>query len=131
MPKFSNSSQDNDEISRDSPEWYQIHLATERLRVPEIYFQPSIIGCDQAGISETLDFILKKYDEETSTNLASNVFVTGTKIISLSITLDQILHIRKKSSLLFISSKNKHVDVQNLREGHKVLKLLKTPILGL
>ena len=90
MPKFSNSSQDNDEISRDSPEWYQIHLATERLRVPEIYFQPSIIGCDQAGISETLDFILKKYDEETSTNLASNVFVTGIKIISLAITLDWI-----------------------------------------
>ena len=97
MPKFSNSSQDNDEISRDSPEWYQIHLATERLRVPEIYFQPSIIGCDQAGISETLDFILKKYDEETSTNLASNVFVTGIKIISLSITLNQILYILKKA----------------------------------
>jgi len=75
-PNF-DSSEDKDEISRDSPEWYQIHLATERLRVPEIYFQPSIIGCDQAGISETLDFILKKYDEEISTNLASNVFVTG------------------------------------------------------
>ena len=45
--------------------------------MPEIYFQPSIIGCDQAGISETLDFILKKYDEDTSSRMAANVFVTG------------------------------------------------------
>ena len=66
-----------DFIFRDSPEWYQLHIGTERLRVPEIYFQPSIIGSDQAGISETLDFILKKYDFETSLALAKNVFVTG------------------------------------------------------
>ena len=79
-PNFDDPNFDG-EISRDSPEWYQLHLATERLRVPEIYFQPSIIGCDQAGISETLDFILKKYDHDTSTSLASNVFVTGKKLL--------------------------------------------------
>ena len=66
-----------DEISRDSPEWYQLHLSTERIRVPEIFFQPSIVGCDQAGISEALDFILNKYDSQTSGELAANVFVTG------------------------------------------------------
>ena len=75
-PHFENEDE-KDEISRDSPEWYQLHLAIERIRVPEIFFQPAIIGCDQAGVSETLDFILKKYDEETSARLASNVFVTG------------------------------------------------------
>ena len=69
--------EDEDEISRDSPEWYQIHIATEQIKVPEIYFQPSIVGSDQAGISETLAFILDKYDRETSGNLAANVFVTG------------------------------------------------------
>lgn len=75
-PNFEND-EDKEEISRDSPEWYQLHLATEQIRVPEIYFQPSIIGCDQAGISETMDFILKKYDSEISLDLARNVFVTG------------------------------------------------------
>ena len=79
-PNFDDPNFDS-EISRDSPEWYQLHLATERLRAPEIYFQPSIIGCDQAGISETLDFILKKYDHDTSTSLASNVFVTGKEVL--------------------------------------------------
>ena len=88
-----------DIIFRDSPEWYQLHIGTERLRVPEIYFQPSIIGSDQAGISETLDFILKKYDAETSQALAKNVFVTGApaqlpglkgKLCILEKTLDQV-----------------------------------------
>ncbi len=69
--------EDEDEISRDSAEWYQLHIATERIRVPEIFFQPSICGSEQAGISETLEFILNKYDSETSQKLASNVFVTG------------------------------------------------------
>ena len=75
-PNFENMDE-NEDISRDSPEWYQLHLSTERIRVPEIFFQPSIVGCEQAGISETLDFILRKYDAETSVKLASNVFVTG------------------------------------------------------
>ena len=83
-PNFDDPNFDG-EISRDSPEWYQLHLATERLRVPEIYFQPSIIGCDQAGISETLDFILKKYDHDTSTSLASNVFVTGKEVLQAQV----------------------------------------------
>ena len=32
---------EEDEVARDSPEWHQIHLATERIRVPEILFQVS------------------------------------------------------------------------------------------
>ena len=76
-PGFDETAEGNEDISRDSPEWYQLHLSTERICVPEIFFQPSIVGCDQAGISETLDFILKKYDVETSAKLAANVFVTG------------------------------------------------------
>ncbi|KAI9731083.1 MAG: Nuclear actin-protein involved in chromatin remodeling [Claussenomyces sp. TS43310] len=33
-------------------EAHQIHLNVERIRVPEVIFQPSIAGLDQAGISE-------------------------------------------------------------------------------
>lgn len=64
-------------VSQDSPEWYQLHLATERIRIPEILFQPSIIGHDQAGISETIEFILGKYPANVQKDLAANVFVTG------------------------------------------------------
>src|SRR5436305_12957100 len=33
-------------------EAYQVHLNVERIRVPEVFFQPSIAGLDQAGIAE-------------------------------------------------------------------------------
>ena len=39
-PSFGSSSEH--EIKHDSAEWYQLHLATERIRVPEILFQVKI-----------------------------------------------------------------------------------------
>jgi len=65
------------EIKRDQPEWHQLHLATEQIRVPEILFQPSIIGHEQAGISETVEYILKLFPEDIQQRLVENVFLTG------------------------------------------------------
>jgi actin-related protein 5 len=101
-PAFQNEDENNEEITRDSPEWYQLHLATERIRVPEIYFQPSIIGSDQAGISESLEFILNKYDEETSAQLASNVFLTGAAVKLTGLVqrvADELISVRPFKSL--------------------------------
>ena len=39
--------------------------------------QPSIIGHDQAGISETVEFVLGKFPAAVQRALAANVFVTG------------------------------------------------------
>ena len=41
------------------------------------HLQPSIIGHDQAGISETIEFVLGKYPAAVQRDLAANVFVTG------------------------------------------------------
>lgn len=65
------------EIKRDQPEWHQLHLSTEQIKVPEILFQPSILGHDQAGISETIEFILNRFPEDVQQKLVENVFVTG------------------------------------------------------
>ena len=45
----------------DSPlaEQYQVHLNVERIRVPEIFFEPAIIGVDSAGIIEAVESVLK------------------------------------------------------------------------
>ena len=67
----------DDEVSKDNPEWHQIHLATEVIRTPEILFQPSIIGHDQAGLGELIEFVLGKFDCETAERLANNVLLTG------------------------------------------------------
>lgn len=38
-------------------------------RVPEIVYQPSLLGIEQAGISETIDFILNHYSTDLQTAL--------------------------------------------------------------
>lgn len=47
------------------------------MRCAEVLFQPSIIGCGQGGITDTVEFILKKYNAETANALAENLFLTG------------------------------------------------------
>lgn len=47
------------------------------MRCTEVLFQPSIIGCSQGGIMDTMEFILKKYSLETANDLAENIFLTG------------------------------------------------------
>lgn len=67
----------DDEVGRENPEWHQIHLAAETIRTPEILFQPSILGHDQAGLGELIEFVLGKFSPDVSDRLANNVFVTG------------------------------------------------------
>ena len=39
------------------------------LRVPEIVYQPSMLGIEQAGIAETIDFILNDFSADLQTAL--------------------------------------------------------------
>lgn len=65
--------------SESQQEMHQIHLNVERIRVPEVIFQPAIAGLDQAGIVEiAADIInqgLAKIHERNST--LKDVFLTG------------------------------------------------------
>lgn len=58
-------------------ETHQLHVGIERLRSPELLFQPSMIGLVEAGIAETIEFVLKRYSPELQMRLSSNVFLTG------------------------------------------------------
>ncbi|RZF47969.1 hypothetical protein LSTR_LSTR008773 [Laodelphax striatellus] len=53
-----------------SKEAYQLHVATERLRAVEALFQPQMLGCGQAGLAETVQYVLNGYDAETAQRLA-------------------------------------------------------------
>lgn len=46
-------------------------------RVPEIVFQPSLVGIDQMGVIETIEYMLREYPEDIQKKLAMNVVVTG------------------------------------------------------
>ncbi|CCJ28673.1 unnamed protein product [Pneumocystis jirovecii] len=56
---------------------YQLHLNVERIRVPEIYFEPNIAGLDQASIVEVISDILSRFDISDSQRMADNIFCTG------------------------------------------------------
>ncbi|MGH0153828.1 UNVERIFIED_CONTAM: hypothetical protein FKN15_056938 [Acipenser sinensis] len=58
-------------------EYHQLFLGTERLRAPEIIFQPSMIGEEQAGIVETVQYVLDRYPKEQQGKLVQNVLLTG------------------------------------------------------
>ncbi|XP_068997129.1 actin-related protein 5 [Embiotoca jacksoni] len=58
-------------------EYHQLFVGTERLRCPEILFQPSLTGEDQMGLMETLQYVLARYTLEQQEALVSNVFLTG------------------------------------------------------
>jgi actin-related protein 5 len=45
-------------------ESHQLHLAVERIRAPEVLFQPALIGSSEAGLAETIEFVLKKFTPE-------------------------------------------------------------------
>ncbi|XP_051519756.1 actin-related protein 5 [Myxocyprinus asiaticus] len=58
-------------------EYHQLFIGTERVRVPEILFQPSVIGEEQMGLMEALQFVLEQYSPEQQEALVKNVFLTG------------------------------------------------------
>lgn len=59
----------------------QLHLNVERIRVPEVVFQPSIAGVDQAGIVEIAEDIIMQRLHNThpgrKTDVLKDIFVTG------------------------------------------------------
>ncbi|KAF2663749.1 actin-like ATPase domain-containing protein [Microthyrium microscopicum] len=57
----------------------QLHLNVERIRVPEVVFQPAIAGVDQAGIVEIASGILNERlaDHASRADLLKDVFLTG------------------------------------------------------
>ena len=60
-------------------ETHQIHLNVERIRVPEIVFQPAIAGLDQAGIVEiTANIVNQSLSKaEDRNSVLKDIFLTG------------------------------------------------------
>ena len=60
-------------------ELHQLHLNVERIRVPEVVFQPSIAGVDQAGIVEIATGILTERlaDCMYRDDILKDIFLTG------------------------------------------------------
>jgi actin-related protein 5 len=60
-------------------EIHQLHLNVERIRVPEVVFQPTIAGLDQAGIVEIAAGILgeRLAESQYRNEILKDIFLTG------------------------------------------------------
>jgi actin-related protein 5 len=65
--------------SESQREAHQIHLNVERIRVPEVVFQPSIAGVDQAGLVEiAADILTQRISApEDRDAMLKDIFLTG------------------------------------------------------
>lgn len=65
-------------ITEDQTLSNELFLDVEKIRVPEIIFQPSIIGVDQPGIGEAVHILIHRTkEEEISNRMLNNLFLTG------------------------------------------------------
>lgn len=58
-------------------EFHQLHIGVERIRVPEILFQPSMVGIQEAGLTGAIDYVLKLFPKEEQIKLVGNVMLSG------------------------------------------------------
>lgn len=56
---------------------HQLHLNVERIRVPEVLWQPSMAGLDQAGLDEICAHVVNSFDADVRARMLKNIFVTG------------------------------------------------------
>lgn len=64
-------------IYNDMGDSHQLNLGLELIRATELLFQPSIIGCSEAGLGETIEHVFKMFNPEDQSILAQNIFITG------------------------------------------------------
>ncbi|XP_034162223.2 actin-related protein 5 [Pangasianodon hypophthalmus] len=72
---------DNIQPAFNMAEYHQLFVGTERLRAPEVLFRPYLIGEEQMGLTEALQFVLEQYSPELQAMLAENVYLTGGNLL--------------------------------------------------
>ncbi|KAI3628967.1 hypothetical protein CBS9595_000039 [Malassezia furfur] len=61
----------------DVAQYHQVHLNVERIRVPEVTWQPIMAGVDQAGLTELTGHVLRSFEAPVRERMIRNVLVTG------------------------------------------------------
>ncbi|KAI7871446.1 hypothetical protein BDF14DRAFT_1760896 [Spinellus fusiger] len=86
---------------------HQLHVNIERIRVPEVLFQPSIIGLDQAGLVEAVNDVVKTFEKDQRNKVIKHMFLTG-GFSSLPGMSERILHSMRSIFPSGTSVKAKH-----------------------
>jgi len=65
---------------------WQLDIGTSCVRTGEVLFQPSLIGLEQAGLTEIITNVLQPYSPELQLQIFQNVLVTGGASLTRSFT---------------------------------------------
>lgn len=68
---------DKDQLADELSRAHQLRVNVERIRIPETYFQPSIMGVDQSGLVETSVETVRSYAPSQRLGLIKNIFFSG------------------------------------------------------
>lgn len=63
--------------TKEPGEAHQLHIGIERFRAPELLFQPSMIGSIEAGLTETIGYVLSLFKPEEQLTLVKNMVLSG------------------------------------------------------
>ena len=88
-----------------------LRLTVERIRIPEIVFQPLIAGRDQIGLAEILENTLQEFSKEQQAELISNVFVCGGNTLFKGFNTrleNEIRKISPSGSLINVTGESNH-----------------------
>eukprot|EP00730_Choanoeca_flexa_P004042 TRINITY_DN11584_c0_g10_i1.p1 TRINITY_DN11584_c0_g10~~TRINITY_DN11584_c0_g10_i1.p1 ORF type:complete len:729 (+),score=183.56 TRINITY_DN11584_c0_g10_i1:85-2271(+) len=55
----------------------QFELGVEQIQVPELVFQPAMMGVDQTGLAGAMEFVFPRFTTEQQQAMAEHIFVTG------------------------------------------------------
>lgn len=66
-----------DSVVSEPGEAHQLHIGIERFRAPELFFQPSMIGSIEAGLPETIGYVLKQFSDDQQQLLVNNIVLMG------------------------------------------------------
>lgn len=55
----------------------KLHVGVEAIRCTEILFQPSLVGCAEAGLAEIIEYVLRPFAADEQQSMVENVFMTG------------------------------------------------------
>jgi len=64
-------------VAQDNIFYNALYLTVERIRVPEIVFQPSMIGLETAGLIEIIQMVTSQYSKEQQQQLLRNIYLCG------------------------------------------------------
>lgn len=91
----------------------QIHMTIERIRIPEIIFEPILIGKNFMGLAEIIENVLEQFSKEKQNDLVQNIYICGGNTLYKNFKERieyEVKMMRPFGSQFHVETQNSHLD---------------------